>query len=138
MWLFDLLKHKEQGETYAEDKPAFVCNLNDDGYSSRNADIIKNYKEVKDMPTNEYVNGFIERKNELETQKLALENENIENIVEARFAEEKDKIRELVLKEHTDKIEDIDVEIKAIERLIDKELAKLQAEQEKENETVEE
>lgn len=79
--------------------------------------------------TNEYIEGFAQRKAELEAEKVVLENEDIEVLVNAAFEEVKEEIRAKVLKEHEEKIEDKAIEIKAIDRLIAREVAKLEAEQ---------
>ncbi len=78
--------------------------------------------------TNEYIEGFAQRKAELEAEKFILETENIEDVVNAEIEKVKDEIRANVLKAHNEKIEDITVEIKAIGRLIAREVAKLEAE----------
>lgn len=78
---------------------------------------------------NEYIEGFAQRKAELEAEKVVLENEDIEVLVNAAFEEVKEEIRAKVLKEHEEKIEDKAIEIKAIDRLIAREVAKLEAEQ---------
>lgn len=79
--------------------------------------------------TNEYIEGFAQRKAELETEKAQLENANLDVLVNERFEQVREQIREEVIAEHKSKIEDKDVEIRAIERLIAREVAKLEAEQ---------
>lgn len=116
------------------DRPAFIkvvdsTELWDDyicGVLKIPSDIIEIYKKEGSM-TNEYIEGFLQRKQELENEKIALENQDIEIVVNAAFEEVKDEIRTKVLNEHFEKIEDKTIEIKAIERLIAKELSKLEA-----------
>lgn len=79
--------------------------------------------------TNEYIEGFAQRKAELEAEKHELENANLDVIINERFAEVREQIQAEVIAEHKAKIEDKDVEIRAIERLIAREVAKLEAEQ---------
>lgn len=79
--------------------------------------------------TNEYIEGFAQRKAELVAEKSQLENANLDIIINERFAEVREKIAEEVVAEHKAKIVDKDVEIRAIERLIAREVAKLEAEQ---------
>lgn len=133
MWLFDLLKMKEYSKVYSDDRPAFVCEINNkNGYSSSLADIIIKNKEGYNMDREEFLNGFIARKEELLAEKLELENTNLDVLVEEEFDKVREDIRAKVLKEHEAKIEDKEFEIRAIQRLIDKELAKI--EEEKSNE----
>ena len=80
------------------------------------------------MVVNEYLDGFIARKEELEQEKVVLENANIDALVEEEFAKVREEIKEKVLKEHQAKIDDKNFEILAIQRLIDKELARIEAE----------
>lgn len=116
------------------DRPAFIkivdsTNLWDDyicGVLKIPSDIIEIYKKEGSM-TNEYIEGFLQRKKELEDEKIALENEDIEVLVNEAFEEVKDEIRTKVLNEHFEKIEDKAIEIKAIERLVAKELSKIEA-----------
>lgn len=79
--------------------------------------------------TNEYIEGFAQRKAELEAEKQQLENANLDVIVNERFAEVREAIAQEVIAEHKAKIEDKDIEIRAIDRLIAREVAKLEAEQ---------
>lgn len=79
--------------------------------------------------TNEYIEGFAQRKAELVAEKSQLENANLDILINERFAEVREKIAEEVVAEHKAKIADKDVEIRAIERLIAREVAKLEAEQ---------
>lgn len=133
MWLFDLLKMKEYSKVYSDDRPAFVYEINNkNGYSSSLADIIIKNKEGYNMDREEFLNGFIARKEELLAEKLELENTNLDVLVEEEFDKVREDIRAKVLKEHEAKIEDKEFEIRAIQRLIDKELAKI--EEEKSNE----
>lgn len=133
MWLFDLLKMKERSKVYSDDRPAFVYEINNkNGYSSSLADIIIKNKEGYNMDREEFLNGFIARKEELLAEKLELENTNLDVLVEEEFDKVREDIRAKVLKEHEAKIEDKEFEIRAIQRLIDKELAKI--EEEKSNE----
>lgn len=118
------------------DRPAFIkvvetTTLNDDyicGILKLPVDIMNLDKKEVNM-TNEYIEGFAQRKAELEAEKVVLENEDIEVLVNAAFEEVKEEIRAKVLKEHEEKIEDKAIEIKAIDRLIAREVAKLEAEQ---------
>ena len=117
------------------DRPAFVkvvdiTTLNDDyicGVLKIPQDIINFYKKDGNM-TNEYIEGFAKRKAELEAEKIALENADIEAMVNEAFEAVKDEIRNKVLNENFEKIEDKAIEIKAIERLIAREIAKIEAE----------
>lgn len=79
--------------------------------------------------TNEYIEGFAQRKAELEAEKSILENKDIEIVVNEEFDKIKEEIRAKVLKEHEEKIADKTIEIEAIDRLIAREVAKLEAEQ---------
>lgn len=122
------------------DRPAFVRIIeheqeyNMDGYTlqidcdSLSASIINLNKKEVNM-TNEYIEGFAQRKAELEAEKQQLENANLDVIVNERFAEVREAIAQEVIAEHKAKIEDKDVEIRAIDRLIAREVAKLEAEQ---------
>lgn len=122
------------------DRPAFVRIIeheqeyNMDGYTlqidyeSLSASIINLNKKEVNM-TNEYIEGFAQRKAELEAEKMQLENANLDVIINERFAEVREQIQAEVIAEHKAKIEDKDVEIRAIERLIAREVAKLEAEQ---------
>ena len=117
------------------DRPAFVkvvenTTLEDDyicGVLKIPPDIINLYKKEDNM-TNEYIEGFAQRKAELEAERFALENADIEALVNAKFEEVKQGIREEVIAKHNEEIEDKNIEIKAIERLIAREVAKIEAE----------
>ena len=129
MWLFDLLKFKEQTRSYVNDRPAFVKQIdNSCGYNRPLSGIIIINKEDFSMVVNEYLDGFMARKEELEQEKVVLENANIDALVEEEFAKVREEIKEKVLKEHQAKIDDKNFEILAIQRLIDKELARIEAE----------
>ena len=122
------------------DRPAFVRIIeheqeyNMDGYTlqidydSLSASIINLNKKEVNM-TNEYIEGFAQRKAELEAEKHQLENANLDVIVNEKFAEVRDAIAQEVIAEHKAKIEDKEIEIRAIDRLIAREVAKLEAEQ---------
>lgn len=97
-------------------------------YDSLSASIINLNKKEVNM-TNEYIEGFAQRKAELEAEKQQLENANLDVIVNERFAEVREAIAQEVIAEHKAKIEDKDIEIRAIDRLIAREVAKLEAEQ---------
>lgn len=122
------------------DRPAFVRIIeheqeyNMGGYTLRidfehlSASIINLNKKEVNM-TNEYIEGFAQRKAELEAEKQQLENANLDVIVNEKFAEVREAIAQEVIAEHKAKIEDKDIEIRAIDRLIAREVAKLEAEQ---------
>lgn len=97
-------------------------------YDNLSASIINLNKKEVNM-TNEYIEGFAQRKAELEAEKQQLENANLDIIVNEKFAEVREAIAQEVIAEHKAKIEDKDVEIRAIDRLIAREVAKLEAEQ---------
>ena len=78
--------------------------------------------------TNEYIEGFAVRKAELEKEKVELERVNLDVLVNAELERVKAEIRERVVAEHNEKIADKDVEIRAIDRLIAREIEKLEAE----------
>lgn len=122
------------------DRPAFmkIVEINNDliinGYILRinqedlSVNII-NLNRKEDNMTNEYIEGFAQRKAELEAEKQQLENADLNVIINERFLAVRDQIQQEVLAEHNAKIEDKDVEIRAIGRLIAREVAKLEAEQ---------
>lgn len=97
-------------------------------YDNLSASIINLNKKEVNM-TNEYIEGFAQRKAELEAEKHQLENANLDIIVNEKFAEVREAIAQEVIAEHKAKIEDKDIEIRAIDRLIAREVAKLEAEQ---------
>lgn len=93
-------------------------------------DIIENFRKEGNM-ANELIELYAQRKAELEAEKLAKENADVEALVNAKFEEVKDEIRAEVLKVHYAEIDDISLEIKAIERLIAREEAKVELVEEK-------
>lgn len=125
---------------YIEDRPAFVQIVEEPAspiingytlqidYDNLSASIINLNKKEVNM-TNEYIEGFAQRKAELEAEKHQLENANLDIIVNEKFAEVREAIAQEVIAEHKAKIEDKDIEIRAIDRLIAREVAKLEAEQ---------
>lgn len=125
---------------FLEDRPAFVQIVEKqplliiNGYTLQidvenlSASIINLNKKEVNM-TNEYIEGFAQRKAELEAEKHQLENANLDIIVNEKFAEVREAIAQEVIAEHKAKIEDKDIEIRAIDRLIAREVAKLEAEQ---------
>lgn len=92
------------------------------------ASIINLDKKEVNM-TNEYIEGFAQRKAELEAEKAQLENANLDILINEKFEQVREQIKEEVVAEHKAKIVDKDVEIRAIERLIAREVEKLEAEQ---------
>lgn len=132
MW--DIFRRTPYNDYIINDRPAFVRTIEDydKGYTFQGLiipeDIIKFCKKEVNM-TNEYIEGFAQRKAELVAEKSQLENTNLDIIINERFAEVREKIAEEVVAEHKAKIVDKDVEIRAIERLIAREVAKLEAEQ---------
>lgn len=116
-------------------KPAFVQDIGSTIYEDymlgriKTPEYIIEYQKKEVNMTNEYIEGFAQRKAELEAEKQQLENADLNIEINERFAAIRDKIQEDVIAEHKAKIEDKDVEIRAIERLIAREVARLEAEQ---------
>lgn len=133
MSLTNLFKHSS--DMQIDDRPAFVQEINSTLYYDyilgriKTSEYIIEYQKKEVNMTNEYIEGFAQRKAELEAEKQQLENANLDVIVNERFAEVREAIAQEVIAEHKAKIEDKDVEIRAIERLIAREVAKLEAEQ---------
>lgn len=133
MSFWNLFRHSSNIKS--DDRPAFVQEISSTLYDDymlgriRTPEYIIEYKKKEENMTNEYIEGFAQRKVELETEKQQLENANLDVIINERFAEVREQIQAEVIAEHKAKIEDKDVEIRAIERLIAREVAKLEAEQ---------
>lgn len=116
------------------DRPAFVQQAKD----NKTRDCILGFKYFspsvmnilgkEGFMTNEYIEGFAVRKAELEKEKVELERVNLDVLVNAELERVKAEIRERVVAEHNEKIADKDVEIRAIDRLIAREIEKLEAE----------
>lgn len=133
MSFWDLFRH--HSNIQVDDRPAFVQDIGSTIYKDymlgriTTPEYIIEYQRKEVNMTNEYIEGFAQRKAELEAEKHELENANLDVIINERFAEVREQIQAEVIAEHKAKIEDKDVEIRAIERLIAREVAKLEAEQ---------
>lgn len=133
MSFWDIFKNNFNIQTNS--KPAFVQDIGSTIYEDymlgriKTPEYIIEYQKKEVNMTNEYIEGFAQRKAELEAEKQQLENADLNIEINERFAAIRDKIQEDVIAEHKAKIEDKDVEIRAIERLIAREVARLEAEQ---------
>lgn len=133
MSFWNLFRHNSNIQI--DDRPAFVREIKGTIYNDyilgriKTPKYIIEYQKKEVNMTNEYIEGFAQRKAELEAEKQQLENANLDVIINERFAEVREQIQSEVIAEHKAKIEDKDVEIRAIERLIAREVAKLEAEQ---------
>lgn len=126
---------KRRSDSNIDNRPAFVQAIDSTIYKDymlgiiRTPEYIIKYKKKEVNMTNEYIEGFAQRKAELEAEKQQLESTDLNIEINERFAAVRDKIQEDVIAEHKAKIEDKDIEIRAIERLIAREVARLEAEQ---------